>query len=84
MEANLLERKKDRDRLFAVKPYDISKLSCPDQYMRMRYEREIEAAWYVKLLRQGLSHKDAAIQATKEANVMVKIWGIASTVYNIT
>ncbi len=56
MQANLLERKKDRDRLFAVKPSDIDKLLSQDQYMRMRYEREVEAAWYVKLLRQGLNY----------------------------
>ena len=84
MDEFLLARKKDRDRLFAIKEADIHKLSNADQYMRMRYEREVEAAWYVKLLKHGLSYKDASIEARKEADIMVANWTEESTLYSIS
>jgi head-tail adaptor len=84
MDAQLLARKKDRDRLFALKPSEIDILSYADQYMRMRYEREVEAAWYVKFLKHGLNYKDAAIEARKEADKMVANWESSCTIYSIS
>jgi hypothetical protein len=62
----------ERDGLLKLPVSEINKLSHADQYMRMRYEREIEGDQYVKLLRSGLSYKDAALKARENADEIVR------------
>ena len=74
MEKQQLERIKERDRLFLLKPSEIEKLSHSEQYQRMRYEREIEAYCYIQILKSGIWHKEAAIEARKQADNIVANW----------
>ena len=80
---DLLEKKKERDKLFAIKGDDILKLSHADQYQRMRYEREIEGNEYVKLLRAGYSYKESAIMARKNADKVVDNWNENCSIWNM-
>lgn len=77
----LLDRKKDRDRLFQSDP---SNLNSVDSYQRMRYEREIEGTIYVMLLRNGRDHKQAAKQAREESDRIVKNWRVGDTIFELT
>lgn len=74
MEKQQAERIRERDKLFALKPSEVANLPHADQYQRMRYEREIEAYRYVQLLRTGLSYKEAATEARKQADSIVANW----------
>jgi hypothetical protein len=48
------KRNEERKRLLAYNDYEALKLSHPDQYQRMRYLREIEAAEWLAEVRRKL------------------------------
>ena len=70
----LTERKQERDKLFGIKGDDILKLSIPDQYQRMRYQREIEGYEYIRLYRSGYNQKDACNLCLKKGDEIVENW----------
>lgn len=79
-ESKELERRKlERDKLF-LQPVPSDNAS---QYQRMRYEREIEATEYVKLLRTGWTYPAAALQARKNANAIVANWNEHCSIWNL-
>lgn len=79
----LFKKRQERDKLFAIKDDDVLKLSRSDQYLRMRYAREVEAHEYIILLRKGWSYKEAAIQARKNADRIVQEWTENCSIWNL-
>jgi hypothetical protein len=70
------ERRKERDRLFKLCDADLSNEPASVQYQRMRYEREIEASFYVKALNDlKMDWESASVWARKRADETVKYMG---------
>lgn len=82
-EKAILAKEHERDRLFSIKGDDVLRLSKSEQYDKMRYEREIEANEYVKLLRMGWSYKDAAYQTRKNADRIIANWDENCSIWNL-
>jgi hypothetical protein len=74
LDKNLIAREHERDKLLSLSLEDLAKESGPNQYQRMRYEREIEGWEYVRMLRMGKTYADAARLARIEADDVVKNW----------
>jgi hypothetical protein len=72
----LIAREQDRDRLLSLSLEELAKQSGPDQYQRMRYEREIYGWEFIRYLRIGKSHTDAAVLAQTETDDIVKKWNV--------
>lgn len=68
----------ERNRLLSLSPAEADKLAPADQYQRMRYEREIEANEYVRLLHRGMDRPKAAEAAREHADRIVSNWKVGN------
>jgi len=74
-----IKRQIERDKLFFILLDELDRESPAVRYQRMRYEREIEAAEYMRLLRAGFVQEKAIIEARKKADIIVLNWKGSST-----
>lgn len=66
----------EKDRLFQFNEFELNKLTPDEHYDRMRYEREIEAHEFVRLLRTGMERQKAVTEARKEADKVIRNWNM--------
>lgn len=69
-----IKRWHEKDELFQLSDAELASKPVDVQYTHMRYVREIEAYEFIRLLRAGYLHKNAAINARKSADNIVKNW----------
>lgn len=60
------KRNEERKRLLAISEIDAEKLSVPDRYQRMRYQREIEAAEWLAQVRKSIPEQPLEEQPLKK------------------
>lgn len=69
-----VKRWHEKDKLFQLSQSELEGQSPDIQYQRMRYEREIEAYEFVRMLQSGMPRDRAIKESSKKADWVVANW----------